>query len=168
MSFSWSLALCCCWELCTACSGAALLHCTQNQQFRQSRVSLCSLAGTRCQGLFWWHHHCCHTRSPWAESRAPAHACLLFPFYPITKVPPIREPCGGAWRQQIISDDFILITFCLIFFYRRGATPHWLPNIPQVGAGMWGTQIEIHLRLQNLKENLIDSSSCLTWPETPF
>lgn len=40
LSFSWSLALCCCWELCSTRSRAALLHCPQNQQFCVPIISL--------------------------------------------------------------------------------------------------------------------------------
>lgn len=81
---------------------------------------------------------------PWVERRhGPLHTHVrsFLPFHPITKVSPIREPRGVALWRQIIRDDFILITFCLIFFYRRGATLHWLGNIPQVGGGVRGTQI---------------------------
>lgn len=127
------------------------LFCSTAQEINNSAKAeyrSLALAGTRCQGLFWWHHHCCHTRCGRmpvgrAASRVSTHARLRLPFYPITKVSPIKEPRGVALRRQIIRDDFILITFCLIFFYRRGATPHWLWNIPQVGACVQGTQIEI-------------------------
>lgn len=107
----------CCWELCTACSGVAMLHCLLNQQFSHSRASFSST----CQGLFWWHHHCCHSHcgpTPLGKeevSWTAAHACLLVPL-PNTEVSPIRSPCSVALQQQIILDGFILITSSLIFF----------------------------------------------------
>lgn len=85
---------------------------------------------------------------------------------------PIREPRGVALWRQIIRDDFILITFCLIFFYRRGATLHWLGNIPQVGRGVRGTQIWVCLffffYFFAQLEGKHDFSSCLTRPDSRY
>lgn len=69
----------CCRELCTACSGAAMLRCPPNQRFSHSRASF---SNTTCQGLFWWHHHRCHSRrvpTPLGEAASwtAAHACPL-------------------------------------------------------------------------------------------
>lgn len=142
-------ALCCSWELFSACSGAAPLHCTQNQQLGQCRARLCSLGWHEVPGPLlmtssWLSHAWPAGR---AASRAAAHARLLLPLlsrHKSTPPPPhthTRHHPRAPRRRQIIRDDFILITFCLIFFYRRGATPHWLRNIPQVGAGVrgWGS-----------------------------
>ena len=123
--FNMSFPLCC-RELCTACSGAAMLHCLLNRQFPHSRASFSS---TSCQGPFWWHHHCCHSHcgpSPLGKKGVtdcctPISACP----WPNTEVSPIRSPCSVASQRQIILDDFILITFSLIFFYLRAAMPHW-------------------------------------------
>lgn len=107
---------------------------------------------------------------PWVERRhgpLHPHVCSFLPFYPITKVSPIREPRGVALWRQIIRDDFILITFCLIFFYRHGATLHWLGSVPQVGGGVRGTQIGVCLFFAQL-EGKHDFSSWLTRPESRY
>lgn len=88
----------CCWELCTARSGVAMLHCLLNWQFPHSRASLSS---TSCQGPFWWHHHCCHSHcgpSPLGKrvSRTAAHPYLLV-HCPNTEVSPITSPCSFAF-----------------------------------------------------------------------
>lgn len=160
----------CCWELCTACSGAAMLRCLLNQQSSHSRCSQAQ-TGTTCQGLFWWHHHCCHSHcepSPLGKevSWAAAHACLLVPL-PNTEVSPIRSPCSVALQQQIILDDFILITFSLIFFYLYSTMPHWLQNTLQVGAHMalWA-HASIHNEHWNTQWHFEQVYFCIIWKKT--
>lgn len=99
-------ALCCSWELFSACSGAAPLHCTQNQQLGQSRARLCSLGWHEVPGPLlmtssWLSHAWPVAR---AASRAAAHARLLLPLLSRHKSPPphthtpatIPEPRGGG------------------------------------------------------------------------
>lgn len=140
-------------ELCTARSRVAMLHCLLNQQF--SIAEHRSQAGADMQGLFddiitadtlivgrALRVKRCH-------GRLHTHVCPCLP--PQTqKCPPVRKPHSVALQRQIILDDFILITFTLIFFYRRSAMPRWLQNIPQVGAHIpsWSTRFYTRRRLR--------------------
>lgn len=67
------------WELCTACSVVAMLHCLLNRQYPTSGASFSS---TSCHGPFWWHHHSCHSHCGQAPlgkrlSWTAAHRYLL-------------------------------------------------------------------------------------------
>lgn len=143
----------CCWELCTACSGVAMLHCLLNQQFPHSQAPFSSTSWHNMPGPVLMTSSLL-SLSLWTKplgkevSRTAAHACPLVPLRH-TELSPVRRPCSVALQQQIILDDFILITFSLIFFYLHGDMPQWLRNIPQVGAHMplWadaGTQEHTH------------------------
>lgn len=109
----------CCWELCTACSGAAMLHCPPNQRFSHSRAPF---SNTTCQGLFWWHHHCCHSRcvpTPLGEavSWTAAHACPLAQRWSVRRYKSL-QCCSAAadysWWLHLnhIQFNFLLSPCC--------------------------------------------------------
>lgn len=130
-----------------------MLHCLLNQQFPHSQAPLSSTSWHNMPGPVLMTSSLL-SLSLWTKplgkevSWTAAHACPLVPLRH-TELSPVRRPCSVALQQQIILDDFILITFSLIFFYLHGDMPQWLRNIPQVGAHMplWadaGTQEHTH------------------------
>lgn len=144
-------ALCCSWELFSACSGAAPLHCTQNQQLGQCRARLCSLGWHEVPGPLlmtssWLSHAWPAGR---AASRAAAHARLLLPLLSRhkstpptpthTHPPPSQSPAAAADYSWWLHFNHILFNFLLS--PRRHATlaaEYSTSGCRRAGVGEWG------------------------------
>lgn len=111
---SLALCCCCCSELCTACSGAALPHCTQNQQFRQSRVSFSSPGWHKmAKPLLMTSSLLSH--SLWTDARGGSGvtgrytrtSAPSFPFIPSQKCLPLESPAASLRGGRL----FVMTSF---------------------------------------------------------